>query len=177
MAYPDVDYKADVHPLAFDSEVPRAHSQEWFSWAFVQSVAFAAGLPAEVKLIDSNQMDILVQTWRPLNGAVRTIGLQLKSKQNPEFVSDDEFVVHDLEGDRYNRLLEAGNVPRFFVIVAVPPAPAPLAKLASDHGIMHAAAWWVRVTGNPTTQNYQRIRVPTAQRFDSAGLTAMLLQA
>ncbi|MCW3048000.1 MAG: hypothetical protein JWO74_2284 [Solirubrobacterales bacterium] len=177
MPYPNVNYAAEVLPLELDGDVPRAHWQEWFSWAFVQAVASAAGLTAEVKLIDANQMDITVQTWHPLDGQIRTIGLQLKSKQNPEFVEQGEYVVHDLEGRRYNRLLERGNVPRFFVVVAVPPPPASLVQLTSDQATLGAAAWWVGVTGEPTDQQYRRIRVPTAQRFDTAGLTEMLRQA
>lgn len=117
----------------------------------------------------------MVQTWRPLDGEIRTIGLQLKSKHRPEFVDDGAYVVHDLEGTRHNRLLEPGNVPRFFVIVAVSPEPTPLVRLRPDHALLGAAAWWVRVEGPPTAQRYCRIKVPTSQRFDTAGLTEMLL--
>lgn len=177
MPYPDVNYAAEVLPLEQDADVPRDHWQEWFSWAFVQAVASAAALTAEVKLIDANQMDIMVQTWRPLDGQIRTIALQLKSKQNPEFTHQGAYVVHDLEGSRYNRLLEDGNVPRFFVVVAVPPAPASLVQLTSDRAMLGAAAWWVGVTGEPTDQAYRRVSVPTAQRFDTAGLREMLEQA
>ena len=46
-----------------------------------------------------------------------------------------------------------------------------------DVATLGAAACWVRVSGEPTDQQYRRIGVPTAQRFDSAGLTAMLVQA
>jgi hypothetical protein len=175
--YPNADYTADVLPADADAIAPRTRWQEWFSWAFIQAIGSASGFSAEVKLVDSNQTDILIQTWRPLDGMVRTIGLQLKSKQHPEFVDGDTYVVHDLEGERFNRLLEAGNVPRFFVIVAVPPEPVPLMQLSADHAVLEAAAWWVRVTGEPTTQQFRRIKVPTSQRFDSAGLLAMLSQA
>src|SRR4051812_46707905 len=139
MVYPDHDYSAEVLPL--DVEAPRARWQEWFSWAFIQAVASAAGLTIEVRVIDANQIDMLVQTWRPLDGSIRTIGLQLKSKYHPEFVDDEQFVVHDLEGARFNRLLEAGNVPRFFVIVAVPAPPTALVQLTSDEATLGAAGW------------------------------------
>jgi hypothetical protein len=175
--YPQTDYSSEVLPLDTDAEVPRAHWQEWFSWAFVQAIASAAGVTAEVKQVDSNQIDLFLQTWRPLQGQVRTIALQLKSKNRPHFVDDEKFVVHDLEADRYNRLLEPGNVPRFFVVVAVDEAPAPLVQLVSDSAKLAAGAWWTRIDGPPTDQQYKRIKVPTNQRFDAAGLRAMLLQA
>lgn len=57
MTYPSLTYAADVHPIELDADVPGAHWQEWFSWAFVQAVASAAGLTAEVKLIDANQSE------------------------------------------------------------------------------------------------------------------------
>ncbi len=61
------DYRSAVVPLT--CEAPRPRWQEWFSWAFTQAVASASGLAPEIRLIDANQMDVLVQTWHPLGGS------------------------------------------------------------------------------------------------------------
>lgn len=176
MAFPPADYASSVLPLAA-CKAPRSQWQEWFSWAYIQSIAAAAGVTPYVAPIDANQTDLLVQTWYPLNGQVRMIGLQLKSTHAPKFVEDGAYVVHDLEGERFNRLLESSTVPRFMVVIAVPPPEVALVTLASDTATLSAAAWWGRIEGEPTEQSYKRVRIPTAQRFDAAGLTTMLLDA
>jgi hypothetical protein len=173
--HPPADYTADILPI--EAQAPRARWQEWFSWAFVQSVAAAAGLVADVKPIDSNQMDVQISTWYPLNGSVRTIALQLKSTYSPEFVESDAYVVHDLEAPRYNRLLEPSNVPRFFVIVAVPAPDAGLVTCQPDDAILRATAWWGTVDGDPVDDpdsKKKRVKLPTSQRFDRDGLLKML---
>jgi Domain of unknown function (DUF4365) len=170
--YPRAGYTASIAPG--EGAADRSHWQEWFSFAFIQSIATACGFSADVKPTDTNQMDILVQTLGLYAGSVRTIALQVKSTHSPEFVEDDRYVVHDLEGDRYNRLLDPSNVKRFFVIVAVPPPPTPLVSLDCDVAHLQAAGWWDVIEGERTSQGTKRVRVPTAQRFDADGLQTML---
>lgn len=175
MTYPPAAYSSTVLP--FDCQAPRDHWQEWFSWGYVMSVAAAAGLAPKLQLIDANQTDMEVQTWRPFEGSVRTIALQLKSTHAPEFVEDGAYVVHDLTAERYNRLLEQGTVPRFMVVVVVPSPDAALVNLNGADTTLSGVAWWVRVQGEPTDQKYKRVRIPTSQRFDVTGLQTMLRQA
>ncbi len=59
MPYPVVTYSSQVLPT--NCEAPRPRWQEWFSWAFVQSVANAAGLVAQVPTIDSNKKDVMLE--------------------------------------------------------------------------------------------------------------------
>lgn len=171
--YPQADYATAVLPL--EGHAPRPRWQEWFSWAFVQAVASAAGLVAEIRAIDANQIDVQVQTWHTYEGRVRTIGLQLKSTYAPEFVEEGSYVVHDFPAEHYNRLLAPADVRRFLVIVAVPPPDDSLMALDSDVAYLQAAGWWGSIDGEPTDNQYKRVRVPTKQRFDVDGLRRMLL--
>src|SRR5687768_8064448 len=109
MTYPPPGYTSNILPL--ECEAPRPRWQEWFSWAFIGSVAAAAGLVPQVLPIDANQTDILIQSWQPIDDEVRSIGLQLKATYAPEFVEAGQYVVHDLEGERYNRFLEHSRIP------------------------------------------------------------------
>src|SRR4051812_49251222 len=77
MSFPPANYNVDVLPM--ECEAPRPRWQEWFSWAFVKAVGSAAGLVVHVPGIDANKKDIVIETWHPFEGRVRTIGLQLKS--------------------------------------------------------------------------------------------------
>jgi hypothetical protein len=120
---------------------------------------------------------VLIETWRPLEGRVRMIGLQLKSTMNPKFVDSDTNVAFDLERDDYNGMLTPGNVPRFLVVVAVPRPPAPLVSLASDRAPLEAAAWWGEVPGPATSQTTKRVKIPIKQRVDADGLLQMLRRA
>jgi hypothetical protein len=105
------------------------------------------------------------------------VGLQLKSTYSPDFVENGSFVVHDLEGERYNRMLEPGTVPRFMVVIVVPPPDAALIQLEEEAATLRAVGWWGRVEGEPTDQEYKRVRIPTTQRFDADGLLEMLASA
>jgi hypothetical protein len=169
--YPQAGYTASVTPV---DGAERSHWQQGFSFAFVQSIAAACGLSADIKPSDTNQMDVIVQTWGVYQGSVRTIALQVKSTYSPEFVEDNQYVVHDLKGDRYNRLLDPSNIRRFLVIVAVPPPPTPVVSLDCDVAHLQAAGWWGVVQGERTDQGTKRVKVPTAQRFDVEGLKTML---
>lgn len=171
--YPRAEYSASISPL--ENQAPRSRWQEWFSWAYVQSIASASGLAPDVKPIDVNQIDVQITTWGMFEGRVRSIALQLKSTYVPEFVEDDAYVVHDLPGERYNSLLEPSDVRRFLVIVAVPSPPEPLISLDCNVAHLQAAAWWGVVEGEPTAQATKRVKLPTGQRFDVEGLKTMLL--
>jgi hypothetical protein len=172
--YPQAGYTAEVAPLS--DPAPRAHWQEWFSRAFVQSVASACGVAPDVKPIDSNQMDVIIQTWGAYEGKIRTIALQLKSTYAPKFVENDAYIAHDLPGERYNQLLLPSDVRRFLVIIAVPRPPQPVISLDCDVVHLQAAAWWGKVAGEPTDpQKDKRVKLPTSQRFDADGLKTMLL--
>jgi hypothetical protein len=175
VAYPDSTYSADIHPVS--CEAPRPRWQEWFSWAFIQSIGSAAGLVVQVPGIDSNKKDVLVETWRPLDGRLRMIGLQLKSTMNPQFVDSNSNVAFDLDRDDYNGMLIRGNVPRFLVVVAVPRPPGALMSLSSDRAPLEAAGWWGEVPGPATSQTTKRVKIPVCQRVDADGLLEMLRRA
>jgi hypothetical protein len=175
MPHPVAAYSAQVLPA--ECEAPRPRWQEWFSWAFVQSVANAAGLVAQVPTIDSNKKDVMLETWRPLGGRMRVVGLQLKSTYNPSFVDNHSNVAYDLDRDDYNGLLIEGTVPRFLVVVVVPTPPTALVELTSDSAALGAAAWWGKVEGEPTTQTTKRVKMPVDQRLDADGMLQMLRQA
>jgi hypothetical protein len=121
-------------------------------------------------------MDVMVQTYGPYEGKIRTVGLQLKSTYAPSFVEEDAYVAHDLSADRYNQLLAPSDIQRFLVIIAVPRPPAATVALESDVAHVQAAAWWGRVEGErEEVQQTRRVKLPTNQRFDAEGLKAMLL--
>jgi hypothetical protein len=172
MSYPAVGYSAQVLPAS--CQAPRNRWQEWFSWAFVQSVANAAGLVAQVPTIDSNKKDVLVETWQPLNGRMRVVGLQLKSTYNPTFVENHTSVAFDLDQDDYNGMVMDGNVPRFLVVVAVPRPPTALVSLGTNNALLEAAGWWGKVEGDLTDQKTKRVKLPASQRLDADGLLQML---
>jgi len=79
--YPQAHYTATVLPL--ENHAPRPRWQEWFSWAFVQAIASATGLTAQVQLIDANQVDIMIQTWGTYEGKVRTVAYNSSRPSSP----------------------------------------------------------------------------------------------
>jgi hypothetical protein len=174
VTFPPAGYNLDVMPLNSGCEPPRTTWQEWFSWAFVMSIATACGLVVQVPVVDNQKKDLQVETWRPLDGRQRTIGLQLKSTYRPVFVDELKNVAFDLERDDYNGILIPGSIPRFLVVVAVPAPPTALVSLHDGHARLQGAAWWGVVPGPETTQITKRVKVPVDQRVNAGGLFEML---
>jgi Domain of unknown function (DUF4365) len=120
-------------------------------------------------------MDVIVQTHGAVKGRVRSIALQLKSTHRPKFVENDAYVTYRLSKRRYNQLIEASDLRRFLVVVALPAPPEAAVSLECDAAHLHGAAWWGVVQGSPTTSDTKQIKIPTNQRFDAHALEAMLL--
>jgi hypothetical protein len=168
-------YRHDHSP--FGGDAPRARWQEWVSWAVVSSIASSCGLVVQTLPIDANRKDLQVETWGALEGAQRTIGLQLKSTINPNFVDHGAALAIDLARDAYDDLMAPASVPKFLVVVAVASPPDPLAVSEQQAITLNAGAWWSQVSEPSTGNANQRVRVPTAQRFDATALRTMLLKA
>lgn len=120
-----------------------------------------------------------VQTWGPLGGKVRTVGLQLKATSNPRFVSHQgcDSVAFSLEGEHYNDLCSPASFPRFLVVVALPQTHEPWVHLRSSIVALRTAVWWTAVSGPTTSQQTKTVHLPVTQRLDDQAFADMLAAA
>jgi len=177
VSFPPEGFSHEVLPIHPECIAPRERWQEWFSWAFVMSIATAAGLVVQVPTVDSQKKDLQVETWRPFEGRQRVIGLQLKSTFTPTFTDEGGNVAYDLKRDDYNGMLVPGSIPRFLVVVAVPKPTNPLVSIHAPHCRLHGAAWWGKVPGPETAQATKRVTIPSSQRLTSAAVFEMLRES
>ena len=138
--------------------------------------AAAAGLVVHIPTIDANKNDVRIETWGAWEGKARQIGLQLKATASPSFVgpADNRRLAFSLDAPTYNALREDGSIQRFLVVVAVPEQDHCWVRQRSSVVGLHAGAWWVQITGEETNQGSKTVYLPVEQRFDLAGLEAML---
>jgi hypothetical protein len=142
----------------------------------VAAVTSAAGLVCQAPIIDVNKVDVQISTWGPWNGRARTIALQLKATSSPSFVGlpDNGELAFPLAGPDFNAMLGESTMPCFLVVVCLPKLDEAWVTKRPSLVELSAGAWWVQVTGEPTTQTQKTVRLPVTQRFDPTALQTML---
>jgi hypothetical protein len=84
---------------------------------------------------------------------------------------------YDLKAKNYEELRHTDlQVPRILVVVAVPPDVSAWVEQDEERLLMRYCGWWVSLRGLDASTNTStvRVEVPRAQRFDVAGLTALM---
>lgn len=136
----------------------------------------AAGLYCHVPTIDGNKTDVRVETVSVWAGRQRSIRLQLKASSSigTARISGIDYVTHSFDRAYYDEMQEPATIPLFLVLVALPPLDEAWTRLRQNIVALSAAAWWGEVLDPPNGLMSQTVRIPATQRFDLAGLQAML---
>jgi hypothetical protein len=151
--------------------------QEKFSAAYVRAIAATAGF----RVLDGAQPDDdsvdLTLTARGPGGTVRSPKLDLQLKCKLGRPADEPTWPYDLKLKNYEDLRHTDfQVPRILVVVAVPDDVNTWLEQDDDRLLMRHCGWWVSLRGMAASTNTTtvRVQVPRAQRFDVAGLTAIM---
>ncbi|MCK6502146.1 DUF4365 domain-containing protein [Myxococcota bacterium] len=153
------------------------HRQEAFSLAYVRAVAATAGFRVQDGTQpDDDSVDLTIAARGP-GGTVRSPRLDLQLKCQLGRPADEPTWPYDLKAKNYEDLRHTDlQVPRILVVVAVPDDVNTWLEQDEERLLMRHCGWWVSLRGlaASTNTNTVRVQVPRAQRFDVAGLTAIM---
>ena len=153
------------------------HQQEAISRAYVRAVAAGAGLRVqEGAQPDDDSVDLTLSARGP-GGTVRSPKLDLQLKCQLGRPTDSPHWPYDLGVKNYEELRPSDfPVPRILVVVVVPDDPSHWIEQSDERLLMRYCGFWLSLRGLPETANTSavRVQIPRAQRFDVAGLTAIM---
>jgi hypothetical protein len=153
--------------------------QEAFSLAYVRAVAATAGFRVQDGAQpDDDSVDLTIAARGP-GGTVRSPKLDLQLKCQRGRPANAPTWPYDLKAKNYEDLRHTDlQVPRILVVVAVPDDVTTWLDQDEERMLMRHCGWWMSLRGMPASANEAtvRVQVPRAQRFDVAGLTAIMDQ-
>lgn len=153
------------------------HQQEAISRAYVRAVAAGAGLRVqEGAQPDDDSVDLTLSARGP-GGTVRSPKLDLQLKCQLGRPTNAPHWPYDLGVKNYEELRPSDfPVPRILVVVVVPDDPSHWIEQSDERLLMRYCGFWLSLRGLPETANTSavRVQIPRAQRFDVAGLTAIM---
>lgn len=154
-----------------------SHRQEAFSLAYVRAVAATAGFRVQDGTQpDDDSVDLTIADRGP-GGTVRSPKLDLQVKCQLGRPAGEPWWPYDLKAKNYEDFRHTDHqVPRILVVVAVPEEVTTWLDQDDERMLMRHCGWWVSLRGLPASTNRTtvRVQVPRAQRFDVAGLTAIM---
>jgi hypothetical protein len=153
------------------------HRQEAFSLAYVRAVAATAGFRVQDGTQpDDDSVDLTIAARGP-GGTMRSPKLDLQLKCQLGRPADEPTWPYDLKAKNYEDLRHTDlQVPRILVVVAVPDDVSTWLDQDEERLLMRHCGWWVSLRGLAGSTNTTTVRmpVPRVQRFDVAGLTAIM---
>lgn len=153
------------------------HQQEAFSRAYVHAVSAAAGFRVQGGTDpDDDSVDLTI-AHRGRAGTLRSpkLDVQLKCKLGSPGAS--ESWGYDLKAKNFEELRSTDfMVPRILVVVAVPHDVGTWVDQNEERMLLRHCGWWVSLYDSPRSSNEHTVRVliPYEQRFDVAGLKAIM---
>ena len=160
-----------------------ANVESELSYAYLHAVASHAkcGCRVGTRHEDNTGVDATLVAWGPFaNGGYRDeidLKIQLKATISTPTVVGDHFS-YSLSGiSQYNDLRsESIATPRILVVLFLPANHQDWITQSDEALSLHKAAYWVSLRGAKESENKtaQTVYIPRKQKFDSAGLEALL---
>jgi hypothetical protein len=153
--------------------------KQQFSYAYVRSIAAAAGFSASVPEVDDDSVDIILMSKS--NGAVfrsPRIEVQLKCADITTLTRTDAAVHYSLKRKNYDELRGVDLlVPRILVVLTVPADLGNWVNWTDQALTIRHASHWMSLRGFPDIANPNAgsttVHVPLANDFSVAQLQAM----
>ena len=150
-----------------------SHAQEQFSKAIVLAVAALAGCSAAEPDPDVDDIDwTLSCRLRP-----RRPKLDLQVKSWIRDTGTPDAIHYPLKRKNYDGLILTNLlIPRFLVLVLVPPQPEAWLSVSAEQLVLRRCAFWCSLAGLPESENESSVtvHVPRANLFDVAALTGLM---
>jgi len=163
--------------------LPLTAKQDHLGVAYVRAVAAAAGCTSLCTEggadfgIDLTVYEIKLVRGKPKqNGG--EIKIQLKSTYTAEF--KDGHVVYDLDSDTYNNFMDERYSSRILVVYVMPRDTDRWLTVTPDGTILRNCAYWHIIPWGgqiAPSDSTRRIKIPTSQVFDPAGLVDLMGRA
>ena len=148
--------------------------KEALSWAYVRAVAGFAGYTVSVENFDRDGIDLRIHAGGWLSPS---IGIQLKATVRlGDARPDGNYRYNDLPAENYERLIRPSQVPRYLVLLALPPDESDWLAVSVDCLMMQRCAYWVSLVGQPEKDNLRTVTVsiPPGNWFDPDALQQLL---
>lgn len=156
--------------------------KEQYSFAYVRAIAAAAGYTVDERSVDDDSVDLQISSRSKL-GTVKSpkVELQAKCLGDGPFAGDD--FGYPLKLKNYDDLRDPDvQVPRILVVVRVPTDDGQWLNGSDDGLLVRHCGYWCSLRGLPAYDGTATdpknvkvtVRLPRAQRFDVAGLRAMM---
>lgn len=137
------------------------HYKEWFSRSFLQAASASAGIAMQLIQDDLFGVDAI------LKDGYTSVDVQLKATASPQFDGNGD-ILFDLDVPTYDLLRAAYRDNSAYLVLAVLD-PERSRWVTQDKGgtHLHDHAYWLRLTGMPSTPNEStiRLRIPVRQRL------------
>jgi hypothetical protein len=157
--------------MAHDALLTATSIEEALSEVYVRALAASAGYTTSKPDFDRDSVGISVNA----GGNMRPqIDIQLKASINSVALGDT--ISYFCPKRNYDLLRRPTMVPRVLVLFQLPHNSQDWLAVHPDELILKHRAHWMSLKGYPETQNETgcTIYIPTANRLDVAGLTALL---
>lgn len=106
-------------------------------------------------------------------------GFDFQAKSTTNWSEEGDEIVYDLEATAYNDLAARSAAPRglplLLVLLCLDPDDSQWLTTDAEQMILRRCAYWYQISGDFTQNAHtQRIRIPTANRFDCDSVTRIL---
>ncbi len=152
--------------------------KEEFSYAYVSSVASAAGYKFEIasRPLDMGGIDgSIVGTASEYSFYPPRLEVQVKSTSMP--VVSEEFIRYPLKLKNYNELRKRKTLtPRILIVVLIPENSEEWVKQSEVELCLRRCGYWMSLQGEPETKNQESVTVylPREQLFTVNYLKRMM---
>jgi len=157
--------------MAHDALLAATSIEEALSEVYVRALAASAGYTTSKRDFDRDGVDITVNA----GGEMRPqVDIQLKASIN--LVAQADTISYFCPKRNYDLLRLPTMVPRVLVLFQLPNNSLDWLAVHPDQMILKHRAHWISLKGYPETSNDTgcTVYVPTANRLDVSGLTALL---
>jgi Domain of unknown function (DUF4365) len=155
--------------------------QEKFSYAYLQTIAVAAGyeLQAKGRAMDNAGIDIAIEVPGQIGRVLSPkLDAQVKCTTDLSIIRAD-FIHYPLDVRNYQRLRHPHpSCPQFLFLVFVPPDHDSWLIVLEDQSILKKCAYWFSLKGMPLTSNKQTItiRIPRVNLMTPQTLQQIMFQ-
>ncbi|MEU5867056.1 DUF4365 domain-containing protein [Nonomuraea sp. NPDC047529] len=143
--------------------------KEWFSVAYVEALAYAAGYAVTIVYVDHFGVDL------ELRDRALRVDVQMKCTNEPETKSDH--IAYSLDTRTYNLLSDPGrNVPAYLFVVEVPSSKADWVSCGTDGVHLRRCGYYTSMSTLKPTHN-KSVKVARANRLTVASLDQLMRKA
>jgi hypothetical protein len=145
--------------------------KEQFSIAYVRAVAAVAGVKAERPEIDDDSVDIRFSI-RSIAGASAPPLVEVQLKCTAADVLRTDGVHFPLPRKNYNELRGERTIPRYLIVVTVPPDLSEWIQQSEDELVLRKCGYWLSLANHGPTENETSVNVvlPRGQLFSPSSL-------